>query len=230
MTFQDPKNPLSEDEPEEPITFGPDGLRLKVIPHPKLKGLSQLLTDAAEGDTVFITVGELLHRLSARGLAPVVLAMGLLNLVTIIPGSSTVMGLPLVFLGISLMSGARSLWLPVRIRDRAFDRVKLKTMIDRVIPYVQRLERLAHPRYWPGFDGVIDRMYGGFVFLLALCISLPIPFGNTMPAISIVLVSLGFMARDGLWVVAGIFFATLAIGIIIGVAGAITVAGASIFG
>jgi hypothetical protein len=38
------------------------------------------------------------------------------------------------------------------------------------------------------------------------------------------------MARDGLWVVAGLFTATLALGIVIGVAGALTVAGSAILG
>ena len=211
-------------EPTPRLAVNPD------FAHPRLKGLSALLADAADGDSIYITTGELMERLSTRGLAPVVLAMGLLNIVTIIPGSSTIMGLPLIFVGISLMIGARRLWLPTRFRDRAFDRAKLKSMVDRVIPYVQKLERLAHPRYWPGFDYVIDRAFGAFVFVMALCISLPIPFGNTMPALSIVLVSLGFMARDGLWVVAGLFLATLAVGVIIGVAGAIGMAGSSILG
>jgi hypothetical protein len=228
MTYQDPRGAAPDDEPggqaRPGIVSGEEFAR------PRLKGLSELLADAAEGDSIYITTGELVERLSARGLAPVVLAMGLLNIVTIIPGSSTIMGLPLVFLGISLMIGARRLWLPQKFRDRAFDRARLKSMIDRIIPYVQKLERLAHPRYWPGFDYVIDRAFGAFVFVLALCISLPIPFGNTMPAISIILVSLGFMARDGLWVVAGLFAATLAVGVIIGVAGAITLAGSSILG
>ena len=228
MTFHDPRQPQPDQEPdgsdERPF------VTKEAFVHPKLKSLSELLAGAADGDTVLISVGELLHRLSARGLAPVVLAMGLLNIVTIIPGSSTILGLPLVFLGISLMIGARTLWLPQRFRDRTFDRVKLKTMIDRVIPYVHKLEKLAHPRYWPGMNGLLDRVYGAFIFCLALCIALPIPFGNTMPALAVILVSLGFMARDGLWVVAGLFVATLAVGIVIGVAGAITVAGSSILG
>ena len=48
--------------------------------------------------------------------------------------------------------------------------------------------------------------------------------------LSIALTALGFTARDGAWVVAGLFVATLAAGIVIGVAGAVAVAGSSIFG
>jgi hypothetical protein len=51
-----------------------------------------------------------------------------------------------------------------------------------------------------------------------------------MPALAIILVSLGFIARDGLWVIAGLFVATLAVGIVIGVGGALAIAGMSVLG
>jgi hypothetical protein len=198
-------------------------------PH-RHRALSELLAEAASGDAPTISVGEITHALSARGLAPVVLAMGILNVVTIIPGSSTIMGLPLVFLGISLVIGARTLWLPERVRNHSFERAKLRALLDRALPYVRKLERLAHPRYWPGMNGLLDRLFGLFVLVMALSISLPIPFGNTMPALAIILVSLGFIARDGLWVIAGLFVATLAVGIVIGVGGALAIAGMSVLG
>ncbi|MFZ5709465.1 MAG: exopolysaccharide biosynthesis protein [Pseudomonadota bacterium] len=200
------------------------------IPPEDRKALSDLLAASTEGDSEFVTVGEFVRSLSVRGLAPVVLAMGLLNVVSIIPGSSAIMGLPLVFLGISLMIGARSLWLPRRIRSHEIPRERLKVAVEKVLPYVHRLERLAHPRYWPGYDAALDRLFGLLLFALALMIALPVPFGNLMPAIAVTLTSLGFMARDGLWVVAGLFTATLALGIVIGVAGALTVAGSAILG
>lgn len=198
--------------------------------HPRLKGLSELLADATEGHATYITLAELVQRLSARGLAPVVLAISLLNMVSLIPGSTAILGLPLLFLGVSLMIGAKGLWLPQRLRGRNLERTKLDAMIRRIIPYIQKLERLAHPRYWPGTNGLTDRVYGAFVFCLGLIVTLPIPLGNMLPALSIALVSLGMMARDGLWVLVGVFLATLSVGIVLGVAGAVTLAGAHIFG
>jgi hypothetical protein len=192
--------------------------------------LSDLLEASVAGDEPMISVGEFVHRLSARGLAPVVLVMGLLNMFAVIPGSSAIMGLPLLFLGFSLVIGARSLWLPLRIRSHEIPMHRLKAAVDKVLPYVHRLEKLAHPRLWPGYDAVLDRLFGVFVICLGIVICLPIPFGNTVPAIAIALTALGFMARDGAWVVAGLFVATLASGIVIGVAGAVAVAGSSIFG
>lgn len=205
-------------------------IRDEEFAHPRLKGLSELLTEATDGDATHIALEDLVDRLSARGLAPVVLAISLLNAVAFFPGSTAILGLPLLFLGVSLMIGAKRLWLPGRLRNRMIERAKLEVMIRRIIPYIQKLERLAHPRYWPGTNGVTDRIYGIFVFCLGVLVTLPIPLGNMLPAFSIALVSLGIMARDGLWVIAGIFLATLAIGVVIGVAGAVGLAGSHIIG
>lgn len=40
--------------------------------------------------------------------------------------------------------------------------------------------------------------WGGWIALMGLMIMLPLPFGNVLPAISLMLLSLGWMFRDGL--------------------------------
>jgi len=194
------------------------------------KPLSQVLIEVASGQDERITLGDLVTHLSSRGLAPLILLMGMINVVTIIPGSSTVLGLPLVFLGLSLVIGARSLWLPAGLRDRSFDRATLERGILKALPWLQKIERLAHPRFWPWGQALLDRIYGALVLFLGLMVALPVPFGNTMPAISIILLSLGFTARDGLWVIAGLFATVLALGVVLGFAGAATVIGANLLG
>ena len=215
----------------QPPVYGPsDAEAHGPFRAPDPKSLSQVLIEAASGPEPTISVGALVAQLSSRGLAPLILLMGMINVVTIIPGSSTILGLPLVFLGLSLLIGAQSLWLPARLRERTFDRSALARTINRALPYLARIERLAHPRYWPWGQPVLDRAYGAIVLFLGLMVALPVPFGNTMPAISIILLSLGFTARDGLWVAAGLLTTAIAVGIVMGVAGVATVAGASLLG
>jgi hypothetical protein len=67
------------------------------------------------------------------------------------------------------------------------------------------------------------------VVLLAIIITLPIPGANLVPAIAIILLSVGFASRDGVWVIAGLFVATLAIGIVIGAATAAFLGAESFF-
>ena len=198
--------------------------------HPHVKPLSEVLLDAAQKLSGRVTVDDLISHLSTRGLAPMVLLMGLLNIVTIIPGSSTILGLPLVFLGFSLLIGSRVLWLPQRIRRHEFDHASLDKTIQRALPFLRRIEKLAYPRFWPDADLLMDRLYGAMVLFFGLLVTLPIPFGNMMPAFAITLVSLGFTARDGLWVAAGLLAGTLAIGLVLGFAGAVGAIGVSIFG
>jgi hypothetical protein len=218
MTARDP-TPLPDDD----VADAPG------VPSGKHERLSDLLARSVTGTSDRVTVGELVRRLSARGLAPLVMMVGILNIVTIIPGSSTIMGLPLVFLGISLLIGARRLWLPRRLRDASFDRAGLARTVERALPYVRKIERMAYPRFWPGGDTVLDRVYGALVLFLALLVALPVPFGNTMPAIAIIFLSLGFTARDGLWVAAGLAAAVIALAVIASFIGAVGFAGLHFF-
>lgn len=199
-----------------------------VFTHPR--ALSAVLLDAATRPGDRITLGELVTRLSSRGFAPLILLMGILNVVTIIPGSSTVLGLPLVFMGIAVILNSRHLWLPRRLAEKSFDRGALLRAVLRAQPYLERIERLARPRFWPKGGWILDRAYGIIVLAFALMITLPIAFGNTMPAISIILLSLGFASRDGLWVAGGLLAGSVALGILIGLAAAVGFAGASLFG
>jgi hypothetical protein len=194
------------------------------------KRLSEVLVAAANHPGDRVSVGDLVLRLSDFGLAPLILLIGVLNVVTIIPGSSTVLGAPLVFLGVALIFGQRTLWLPRRLRQKTLDSAALRRTVSRALPYLERIERAVRPRCWPGGNAVLDRGYGILVLFFALLITLPVPFGNTMPAITIILLSMGFTAKDGLWVVAGLLCGAMAIGVVIGIAGAIGLAGASIFG
>lgn len=220
----------------------PDDLaeRLEKFIHPEVKPLSVVLTEAAqhigaslqETGGSRVTVGQLVEHLSSRGLAPLVLLVALLNVVTIIPGSSTILGMPLVFLGLGLVMGARHIWLPKRVQGWSFEFTALEKTVTRGVPWLHKIERLARPRFWlwPGMEALADRLYGVLVLVFALMITLPVPFGNTMPAITITLISLGFTARDGLWVVAGLVTGTLAVGVILGFAGAAAFLGMQVFG
>ena len=48
------------------------------------------------------------------------------------------------------------------------------------------------------------------MFVLAVVIALPIPFGNTAPAVALLVFALGFIARDGAAIAAGLVLAAVA--------------------
>ena len=45
---------------------------------------------------------------------------------------------------------------------------------------------------------------GWLCVMLAFILALPIPFGNILPALAIVVLALGMLQRDGVWVLGGL--------------------------
>lgn len=81
-------------------------------------------------------------------------------------------------------------------------------------------EKLCRPRQQQFTRGLALRVVGASVMLNAFIVFLPIPFGNTLPALANIVLALGLLFRDGLAIVAGlaITMASLVIGSILGFA------------
>src|SRR5690606_884025 len=62
-----------------------------------------------------------------------------------IPGVSTVFGLAIILLGIGLTLN-RTPWLPDRIMDRPIDGAKLRSVLERGLTLVDRLEKVVRKR------------------------------------------------------------------------------------
>ena len=73
---------------------------------------------------------------------------------------------------------------------------------------MKRIEILLRPRL--GFltrDGA-SRLFGILGVIMALTVCIPVPLTNTVPSLGIALMSVGFMMRDGLAVLAGALIGT----------------------
>jgi hypothetical protein len=71
-------------------------------------------------------------------------------------------------------------------------------VISAAIPFLQQLENFVEPRLSLFTSAEAERGVGVILFLLSFIIALPIPFGNMLPAIVIVLICLGLIEKDGL--------------------------------
>jgi hypothetical protein len=97
--------------------------------------------------------------------------------------------------------------LPKRLHDYTFDNKAFSSVLDKVVPWMEKAERLIRPRFWSGNTRLYERLIGVFALLLAVVIFLPIPLGNMGPAYALALMGLGLTERDGI---------TLLIGVVIG--------------
>ena len=169
-----------------------------------------------------VTIDEIVARVEQReGLAPVVTLLTLPVLIPLPPGVSMVLALPLLFAAPQMMIGRRDLWLPKGLACQAIDRERLQKGVERVLPWIERLERVVKPRltFLTGHAGAAAA--GAVCTVMAMVLVLPLPFANLFPALTVLLFSLGLTRRDGLAVIAGCLAMAVAVtGLVWGLHGA----------
>lgn len=185
-------------------------------------GLSQTLRmafgpDRAEG--TLITIQEIMRRLEHQAMAVMIFLFALPNVVPTPPGTSAITGLPLVFLTLQMVL-SRPPWLPAFLAQRQVPTATLHMVLDRAEPWLARVERAIHPRLSPLTGDLAERLVGLLGLGLSLIILLPIPFGNVVPSLSLCMIALGFLGRDGAWVLLGIAGSIVAVFLLAGVYGA----------
>ncbi len=120
-----------------------------------------------------------------------------------VPGMSAILGAPLVLLSAQLMIGQTRPWMPAFLARRSISRSDFLIFVDRVLPILERAERLLRPRMLRLTSPTGERIIGVVCFLLSVILVLPIPFGNLVPAIAISLLALALIERDGLAAILG---------------------------
>lgn len=172
-------------------------------PDPRLPFSETLLVQLRETATERVTLQELLDGVKSRARATLLILFSLPNLLPGIPGTSAITGLPLVFLAMQMLLGSR-VWLPRFIAGRSFLRDDLIRAVTKVQPYLQRIERVLRPRLMFLAATQLQRVVGAVALGLAVLIMLPIPLGNFLPAVAIILIGLGMLEDDGLFMLAGV--------------------------
>ena len=161
--------------------------------------------------TKHVTVGELVDRLGHKGFG---LALLVLTLPAIVPTPGPVgmiFGTVIALMALQVMAGARRLWLPDVLRRRALPGSALRRGIAWCLPSFARAERWLTKRRLAFLTrGRARALLGLPMFVLAVVIALPIPFGNTAPAVALLVFALGFIARDGAAIAAGLVLAAVA--------------------
>lgn len=151
-----------------------------------------------------LAIGELTEAFGERAFGALMFVFAVPNVIPTPPGTSAVLGLPLVFLTFQLMIGRDTLWLPERIRNRLINPSLISSFVSRAGPYLERFEKILRPR-WSLLvhNNAAERMIGVATFAMAIVLFLPIPFGNILPAAAIAVLALGLAERDGIAAVIG---------------------------
>lgn len=181
------------------------------------KPISLILLELAhDSSRPRVSIRHLFDALDDRALAALMFLFAIPNVLPVPPGVSGMLGIPLIFLAIQLTLNQVP-WLPAVIADRSLARSDFQILVRKIVPWLLKAERLLRPRLLQLTSACMERLLGGLCILLAIVLALPIPLGNTLPALAISVIALGILERDGYWVVAGLGIAAGAAAFVSGV-------------
>lgn len=145
-----------------------------------------------------VTLGEIIHRLGHRAFGAMFFLFAAPNWLPMPPGASAFLGFPLVLLSPQMLFGVRGPWLPDFIDERPIKRERVAQAFEKIIPWLEKIQKVSRPRLTFLFGSVGDRAIALVCFLLSLVLILPIPLGNMAPAAAIALFGLAMLQRDGI--------------------------------
>jgi hypothetical protein len=177
--------------------------------------LSALLLTLADRPAARLSIEEIVAHFGRRAFGAVLFFFALPNLLPLPPGSSTVLGLPLLLIAPQLALGGNEPWLPRALARRTVDAPTIDAACRRLAPWVRKAERLTTRRLDFMFGRAGDVVIGVVCTLLAAVLILPIPLGNLLPALAVVLLAMSLTQRDGVLTLMGYTVAAVSAGVLV---------------
>lgn len=184
--------------------------------HPHAASVSELLDLIAERKDAKVSVGDLLETFGDRAFGALMFVFAAPLVLPMPPGVSALLGAPLIFITAQWTMGRKTLWLPKAVLSSTMSMSDFRSLVTKLKPHLNRLERRLRPRLTFMYNPVGDRLVGALCFVLSLIVFLPIPFGNMLPSFAIAAFAIGGAERDGLaaligWVAAILSIVVLAV-------------------
>jgi hypothetical protein len=181
----------------------------------RISSILEALPAVVTGDR--ISFGDLVAAFDGRAYGPLIVLFAAPNILPVaLPGISAILGVPLILLTAQLMLGRHRPWLPGFVRRRSLARRDFERFVGKVVPRLRRIETWIRPRFLMLSGPVARRLIGAGGLILATIICLPVPFGNAVPGLALVLMAIGLLGRDGLAVLAGATVGIVGLGIVSG--------------
>ncbi|MBA4000487.1 MAG: exopolysaccharide biosynthesis protein exod [Brevundimonas sp.] len=172
-------------------------------PETELRRVSDVLETLALGPAPRLTMGEVVHAFGERGFGALILIFALVSLFPWPPGSKAILSVPIILLSLELAFQRERVWLPGWTLNRGLPRRAFGQALSRVLKPIRFVERLSRPRM-PWLTGeVADVVTGLTCVFLAVMMALPVPFGDLLPGVTLIVLGLGIMQRDGAAILLG---------------------------
>ena len=159
---------------------------------------SRVLDDIGAKDDPKLYLGELVNAFGERGFGALMVFFGLINAIASpIPGSTTILGAPMLLICLQLLIRRDQLWMPKWALRSSLPRENYRTTIDKVRKPLLFVEKLSRPRLSIMSSEVAEVLIGLVTTLLTVIVMLPIFGGNLFPSLFVALFGFGLMQRDG---------------------------------
>lgn len=179
-------------------------------PPQRVSDLLQLLSRTWPHERV--SLGDVTRLLGDRGYG---VLMFVLVLPGAVPGLSSIAAIPLALVAVQLAIGLPRPWLPRFLAARSLSRTDFARVVERVEPYLMRIERLLRPRFALLTGPIGERLMGVMCLVLALLLTVPI-LVNLPLVVPIALMALAIIERDGVFAVAGFAIGCIVFGALVG--------------
>ncbi len=166
---------------------------------------SELLRALAEThDERPVTVREVTDALGDRSFGLVLMVLALPAWIPVLPpGVPSLFGAAIVAIAAQMIVGRPVPWLPGFAARLSLPSDRFRRLVERAAPWLARVETVCRPRLRSVTGGIPARMIALWIAILALAICVPVPMTNSGPALSIAVIALGLLERDGLIVLGG---------------------------
>ncbi|SFP16088.1 exopolysaccharide biosynthesis protein [Tranquillimonas alkanivorans] len=151
-----------------------------------------------------VAVGHIIERLGERSFGWLLAFFSIITFLPLPPGASLITGIPLLLITAQLALGFPYVRLPKFITRRRLKIDKFRRAVVRARAVTRQIEKVIKPRTPWIFAARNERPLGVALFCIAFALFLPVPFTGWFPAVSILIVGLGFIERDGLAVLTGL--------------------------
>lgn len=171
-----------------------------------IRNLTDLLQDLQSGlNGERVSIDALLDSFHERGFGFILLLFSVPMAIPVPkpPGLSTFFALPLLLLTVQQVMGRHTVWLPKAARRRTLPCGNISQAVDHALPWAGRLEKFIKPRLGMMTQAGLSHLVGLAGVIMSLSIMMPLPGMNTVPAQSIVLMSVGTLMRDGVCILIG---------------------------
>lgn len=173
-------------------------------PETDTRTFSQVIEDIGARDEPRLHLGELINGFGERGFGAMLLFFGLVSVVIgAVPGTTTVLGAPILLIAIQLVFRRDQLWMPNWILKHSIDRATYRNSIGKIMKPLRKVERLSRPRLSIMSGDVSEMLIGIACIVLCLILMLPVTGGNLFPSLIVAAFGFGLMQRDGAIIIAG---------------------------